>query len=249
MPHEKGVGSNPFAQSLMTGLGTGIASKALSLFDKKEKPIRGKAAGQLQKKYYEGLYGDKLNPWEWQGHSGEGGVSAPVATGQQARNTLQEKQNVDIAMQSAQLKNNIEVAKIGAGLTPKTKIPQGSKQETQINQIIQDTKLAKTKTDILRTAKSLSDEAQAIMDTLKGNQGTMLKKAQDTYIAAMTNAQGNLNLMKKHALKFGNYIKIFLQKTGKLLKDGSEDWADFYDPQDKDTWDKKTPFKSSIPRN
>lgn len=182
MPHNKfDVGNNPFVQSLMGSLGTGIASKAVSFFNKKEKKLSPKQQGLDQKTYFESLYGNNLNPWEWAGAGGhgQGGTAAPNAQGLQARNTLQNKQNVDISMQQAQLKNNIDVAKIGAGLTPGEDVDPKSPTGTNIRKMEEEIKNIKTTRDILATAQSMAKEIQAVINTLKGEKPTMLKQAQD----------------------------------------------------------------------
>lgn len=181
MPHET-VGkfnTTAFSNSLMTSLGTGIASKGLSLLaGKKEKRTSPAGEGFGQKAYFKALYGNKLNPWEWAGAGGhgQGGTAAPNAAGIQARNTLQEKQNVDISMQAAQLRNNIDVAKIGAGLTPGDDVPTGSKQGTGIRKMESEIDNIQTRTHILTTAKNMTNEITAVMDNIKGESDTMLQQ-------------------------------------------------------------------------
>ncbi len=172
-----------FLDNLMGGLGTGIAAKVAGIpqFNKPKEPPRGTQAGQLQEKYYRGLYGNKLNPWEWQGGSGEGGVSAPIASGMEARNTLQKKQNVDMAMQSADLSNKVEVARIGANATMKAAgVSEGDKPiyglpgakakqaETQVNINQKMVNKVKEETELtIQEAKRVAAEIKILAQELK----------------------------------------------------------------------------------
>lgn len=213
-----------FVDNLLSGLGTGIASKAVSsgfgAFDKKEKRLSPTVEGYNQKKYFKALYGNKLNPWEWAGAGGhgQGGTAAPNAAGLQARKTSREQQNTQQGLQTAQaimqqkqLDNNIEVAKIQAGLTPGKDVPPQSQQGQNIQKIGAEIQNIKTKNDILRTAKSFSDEIQDVIGTIKGDKQTMLKQAQDATSAiieeASKNASGNINLMKQRLQSIWKSIK------------------------------------------
>ena len=152
----------PFATSLMSGLGAGIASKGLSTLNKKpETPVVGKQAGQRQKKYFEGLYGNNLNPWEWAGAGGhgEGGTAAPNAQGIQNRKTLQDQmdrqERIEMARNATQLKGieiQTQAQKEIAGILPKSTIEHDyqkiEESKGKINLMVEQAKQAKNLNEI-----------------------------------------------------------------------------------------------------
>lgn len=140
-----------FIENMMGGLGTGIAAKMVA--SKKEIPIRGKPAGKLQEQYYRGLYGNKLNPWEWQGNQGEGGVAPAISTSIGQRNLERTKMPKEAAIQGAQMSTQRDVATIHAkAQTDSAKIAAGFKPGGKDDQ---EPKLSTTQS--LKNVKTQSD--------------------------------------------------------------------------------------------
>ena len=243
--------------SIGSGLASGILGKIFGGNSKKEpSPYQH---GLNQKDYFKGLYGDKLNPWEWAGSGGfgVGGTAAPSIAALGAQNLERQKVPKEAAIAGAQMQTQKEIAQIQAkATTDSARINRGMHtdepdnyhgdklMEAQVNNLNKKTEHVKTQikrdktiNDILRTAKSLSEELNTMFQTLKGDKKTILEALQsngfsdwlwknntnigikfDNMLKTMEkNAKGNVNLFRENVVDMMNKLRESLLSIGKKI--------------------------------